>query len=136
MSNSVYRSKHSGAYIDEAVDLVYLLNTEVHRDYIPKEDINITVAGLQEGIINRNCLPLATKDSTGIISVGNGLVIDTAGCVKVDTSLLYTQEDVNILLSGKLDVTEKPERLSELTNDLITIEKSANSDVYGLHIIT
>lgn len=131
-----YKSKHTGQQVDNAVDMVVSLNETIPQTYVAKTDINISIAGLVDGKVPTTQLPLATPSSVGVISIGSGLTADSEGVLQVDADLYYNKSEIDGMLTKKLDSSEKAESLSDLRNDLITVEvhDQNNPSVYHLRI--
>lgn len=131
MANN-YNSIYTGQQVDRAVGLALNIDTRL-KEYLEKDQINITVAGLtSEKLLAPEVLPKATKTQIGGIMVGSGLLV-TDGVISVDMDILTNDEELAQILQTKADKDEIPVTLSELTNDIVSVELIADTfDDYKL----
>lgn len=116
-----YNSIYTGQQVDRAVGLALNIDTRL-KEYIDKDQINITVAGLtSDKLLTPEVLPKATKTQMGGIIVGSGLLV-TDGVISVDMDIITNDEELALLLQEKADRDELPSTLSDLTNDIMVIE--------------
>ena len=131
-----YNSKYTGIQVDNAVAIA-LGMADTLNAYVKHTDINISVAGLSDGLIAVSQLPITSKNNHGILLIGNGLLVDSEGKVDVDETYFCTVENVdNKILKFyqdtqiELTVDSLSKELENLAQSVIDLEK--NSDVTQL----
>lgn len=80
-----YNSKYTGIQVDNAVAIA-LDMADTLNAYVKRTDINISVAGLSDGLIAVSQLPITSKNNHGILLIGNGLLVDSESPAKINNS--------------------------------------------------